>query len=87
MKVLVLTIINIFIFLAIVGGIVFGFWYMGIFKKGPEMSEKMIKIKDRIEFFVNYPFKESGKYLQNLPNKIYQFPEVQQSEIGRQSLF
>lgn len=87
MKRLILVIINILVFFTIIGILIFGFWYVGIFKKEPQISEKILKLKNQIEFINNYPFGEANKFFSSLSTQIYQIPSLTSEEIGRSSLF
>ncbi len=87
MKKLIFIIVNIMVFLVVVGLLAIGFWYFGIFRQEPTLSEEMTKIKNQIEFIRNYSFTEPAEYFKSLPKEIFELPPITQEEIGRQSLF
>ncbi len=77
------------IFVLILGGaiIFFLFWRLGIFKKEATLSQKVIEVKNQLEFINNYPFGGISNYLKNLSVQTIELPKVNPEEIGREKLF
>ena len=79
--------IALFSFFAFFGMIIFLFWKGGIFKAKYEPSEFLQLIQNQIEFMKEYDFIKPTSYLNNLNTEKVVLPEIQQEELGRNSLF
>ncbi len=77
----------ILLFVLIVFIFVFLFWRLGILKKEPAPSSKIIEIKEKIDYIQNYPFNTVIDYLKDLSLQKIEIPQINPEEIGRENLF
>jgi len=79
--------ISLFVILAILGLIILLFWKIGIFKEEYEASALLREIQSRLDFIKSYDLKSGQSYLQNLSVEQVSLPQINQSELGRSTLF
>ncbi len=88
MKTNLISLVNFFfLFIFLLGLVIFVFWYFGILKQEFTLSSEILEIEDKINFINSYSFQDLNQYLTKLPQIKYDIPSIDTSEIGRNSLF